>query len=1580
MATKREIGVNLSFTADTKEAKKELEQLQRYLADLTKKSGSTSPLGITEEISSAITKVNQLQVALQKSTTSAGKLDLGQFHQELTKANLDAQQIANSLSSLGVEGQAAFAQLAQSVALAEVPIKRTNILLNNFAVTLKNTAKWQISSNILHGFMGSLQQAYSYAQDLDKSLNNIRIVTGQNVDQMVEFAKQANASAKALSATTTAYTDAALIFYQQGLTGDAVTERTDAVIKMSNVTGDSVEEVSSYMTAIWNNFDDGSKSLEHYADVITALGAATASSSAEIAAGLEKFASIGETVGLSYEYATAALATVVATTRQSEDVVGTAFKTIFSRMQGLTLGETLDDGTDLTKYSKALAAVGVNIKTQNGELREMDDILDDLGARWQTLTKDQQAALAQTVAGTRQYTQLLALMNNWEFMQENIEVARNSEGVLQQQAEIYAESWEAARKRVKAAWQGIYDQLLDDKFFIGMTDNLAKVVDQFGSIIDAFNGLKGIVPLVSSMLLKMFGSDLSKAMTDFAYNIKLMSQTGREAIYDERQKFTNALVEVTAFQAGDTKLGDLYLAQGEAQSEAIRKTIELNAVGKDLSEQEQKILEIMLGQNQALTEQYIEQSKILEAKRFNRNEAEVQVFWDAKPELLGAGYNSGNYEENIEKAIRNTEQLDRLSQIVSRVKAEIRTLGEGNDFSGLKNSLTGLLEVSGKDLPAAFQKLYNQLENFNNNPSREAFAEIEQSLRNLGPSAKGSLTSIDKLINKIEGTDAESKKLINDLTKLKRAIQEENRSLLTANQSYTDAKNRIAETQRQIEQFKGTITTVADKIVATSRGVSTFAMSLNALNGIWNTFDSIADGSISGLEGFISILTSAGMAIPMFISSMQSLNNTLGITGLLFGAKKKEEEAMTAATIADTLATEAQTAVNQASNVTNNNVTSAIMAKITAEELDKVITGELTEAQLLENVAKETGYILDDKQRKGLLVLIAERIAHKKALDAETKSQIASNAAKVAGMASMGVIAGIAAVVAITAIAIKTYQKYQEKLKELNDATIERVNALQEEANANKELVDSYNEIYKQYKQTGEGKEQLAEISNQLVDKYHLEGAALAELTGNYTDLTEQIKAARAAELDRLQTETRSEIAAAGSNLFLDARKGRGHAFWGGDYKATFDLESSGNFTEALQNNLSNTSGVQIANTDYGENYSLFRANASTPQEIAKLYEELSAAVDEANKYMSEEERLADTGYRQVSEWLSKHREAYEEYNSAVNEFGAITTEKLFADKDLSNAQNLATAIEEVRTELEKTEDIASSEDAQKFINTYLKGISDIQRNLEKVNIAQRINEETGKAVNEVLKELDKYNDAQVAFLSIHLDTALLEEDYKDWLNKHKDILTLISQQSAQSSLQNSLKNFTSGGKMSSTDVAGLYENQDTARYLGMSQTTFEDADYGDQISTLTNAWIQSTQDIVENRDKIIDQFKEEKTAIIEENEVVDHFYQNFAEGLEETIDKAEDFEYSFEEVENALREFADFDGTLEEFKAENRGLGTIIAKYQELEDVSEDVAIARGNVANQYKNYQIQLSHLASLINQVSETEYSAKEISAAY
>ena len=446
------VKVNLQFAADTTSVTKQLNQLYTQLQHIQNVDffGNKMDADLTKAAEAAKVLQQCLQNAVNVDT---GKLDLNKFNSSLQSAGTNVASLGSKLLNAGTNGTAAFTSLARSIASAEVPIKRINSTLSNVMTTLKNTIKWELSSSLIHGLESSFSSAISYVEHLNSALNDIQIVTGNNIEQMEKFAEVANKSAKSLSTTTESYTKAALIFYQQGLDDSAVKARTDAVIKMANVTKDAASDVSSYMTAIWNNFDDGSTSLERYADVITALGASTASSSAEIAAGLEKFASIGKTIGLSYDYATSALATIVANTRQSADTVGTGLRTIFSRLQGLKLGKTLEDGVDLNKYSKALKTVGVEVLTMTGDLRSADDILTDLAGKWDLLTTAQQTALAQTVGGVRQYTNLIALMNNWGDMEKNLKTAANSEGTLQKQNYIYAQSFEAAQKRLKHQWK-----------------------------------------------------------------------------------------------------------------------------------------------------------------------------------------------------------------------------------------------------------------------------------------------------------------------------------------------------------------------------------------------------------------------------------------------------------------------------------------------------------------------------------------------------------------------------------------------------------------------------------------------------------------------------------------------------------------------------------------------------------------------------------------------------------------------------------------------------------------------------------------------------------------------------------------------------------------------------------------------------------------------------------------------------------------------------------------------------------------------------------------------------------------------
>lgn len=499
--------------------KREIQSLQ----SLTEKD--LIKLGSASDLSSAKTQLTQIQdsakqveAALNKAfSAKLGTVSLSKFNNELKGLNL--QKIAADFNKAGVQGQIAFNNLTASVLTTKTHVKEANKWLNDMSKTMSNTIKWGISSGAWNTFTGSFQQAYGYVKNLDTSLNNIRIVSEKSADEMARFANQANKAAKSLGATTLDYTNASLIYYQQGLNEEQVANRTNTTVKLANTLGVSAQEVSDYMTAIWNNFDDGSKSIEYYADVLTKLGAATASSAEEISTGLEKFAAISKTVGLSYEYATAALTTVTAETRQSAEVVGTAFKTLFARIQDLELGKTLEDGVTLGKYSEALKTIGISIVSSNGEMKKMDDILDELGKKWQTLTEAQKVSLAQTVAGTRQYTQLVALMDNWDDFSQNLNMAKNATGELNKQQAIYMESTEAHLDQLSAETERLYKNLIDSDGLNALIDAFSGLVAGVNQYTEAIGGSGSVLAQLGSIALRVMNKDLSKGITTSISNL-----------------------------------------------------------------------------------------------------------------------------------------------------------------------------------------------------------------------------------------------------------------------------------------------------------------------------------------------------------------------------------------------------------------------------------------------------------------------------------------------------------------------------------------------------------------------------------------------------------------------------------------------------------------------------------------------------------------------------------------------------------------------------------------------------------------------------------------------------------------------------------------------------------------------------------------------------------------------------------------------------------------------------------------------------------------------------------------------------
>ena len=177
----KQLNLDLNVRANTQQAKQEFQNLQKSLSDVIIQAGKINNTSInTNSLKQASAAAQELQRHLSNAVNvDTGKINLNKLNTSLKQSKTNIGELSGKLLSVGPAGQQAFIQLAQSVAAAERPVISLGSRLSGLLTTLKNTARWQISSSILHGFMGALQGAYGYAQDLNKSLNNIRIVTGQ---------------------------------------------------------------------------------------------------------------------------------------------------------------------------------------------------------------------------------------------------------------------------------------------------------------------------------------------------------------------------------------------------------------------------------------------------------------------------------------------------------------------------------------------------------------------------------------------------------------------------------------------------------------------------------------------------------------------------------------------------------------------------------------------------------------------------------------------------------------------------------------------------------------------------------------------------------------------------------------------------------------------------------------------------------------------------------------------------------------------------------------------------------------------------------------------------------------------------------------------------------------------------------------------------------------------------------------------------------------------------------------------------------------------------------------------------------
>ena len=200
---------------------------------------------------------------------------------------------------------------------------------------------------------------------------------------------------------------------------------------------------------------------------------------------MSKTASSAESVGSSFENTTAMLAVMVETTRESAQNLGSALKSIISRYGEMKQGLTQDSDGEIIDYNKtdaALRSIGISLKDAQGQFRDFDDVIFELSAKWDSLDKNTQRYIATIMAGNRQQSRFIALVDNWERLEEVTGAAQDSEdaGLLQYAKTL--DSLDTKLNNLKTSFQSFYMSIFNGEFFKGFIDIITNVVDNLSKV------------------------------------------------------------------------------------------------------------------------------------------------------------------------------------------------------------------------------------------------------------------------------------------------------------------------------------------------------------------------------------------------------------------------------------------------------------------------------------------------------------------------------------------------------------------------------------------------------------------------------------------------------------------------------------------------------------------------------------------------------------------------------------------------------------------------------------------------------------------------------------------------------------------------------------------------------------------------------------------------------------------------------------------------------------------------------------------------------------------------------------------
>ena len=474
------------------------------------------------------------QTALRQETSlkglQANAEALLERYRDLIAHNKEAAQEAERLKAamaqdISKEPEKAAEQIrnmAHATKEASGTFSRLTVESDTFFSKLRKAFTSKFFNTLSYAIIGmltmALRQVYQNVIRLDKAMTELRIVTRKSDKTYADFAKSVTKTAKEIGASVEDLIKSTTVFARLGYSIPDAAKFAELATVYSKVAATNINEASKNITAVIKAFDVGANELERVLDQFVWIGNTFAITSEEIGIAMNNAASSLKANRNTLQQSLGLL-TAANTTLQNINVSSTAVRTMAARISRSSaelteLGEDIGNVLSTARLDARMKEFGVAIVDANGELRSTFDILRDIAKIWDTLGTQDQAAVAEMVAGTRIQNAFYSIMQNWQDAEEIVNNAGAAVGSLQKAQEEYLDSIEGKVSQLKAAWEEFSLALLDSDLVKLLVDILKTVANIFNAVLTFGDGIIPTLALITGgvVLLSVVVKKLTVAL------------------------------------------------------------------------------------------------------------------------------------------------------------------------------------------------------------------------------------------------------------------------------------------------------------------------------------------------------------------------------------------------------------------------------------------------------------------------------------------------------------------------------------------------------------------------------------------------------------------------------------------------------------------------------------------------------------------------------------------------------------------------------------------------------------------------------------------------------------------------------------------------------------------------------------------------------------------------------------------------------------------------------------------------------------------------------------------------------------